>query len=1534
MADAVPKCPYVGLQPYTQDDRDYFFGRERDRRIIAANLHATPLTVLYGGSGVGKSSILLAGVVPDLRAQPHTAVAVFREWQRADFLSALKQRVLDAVRLAAPDAAIAKGTVEQPLDELLALAAGAVGGPVFLVFDQFEEYFLYHPESDGEQPFESEFARTVNRSELDASVLVALRDDGLARLDRFRARVPNLLGNTLRLRHLDPKAAEDAIREPLKVYNRRVGDAAAMAIEDELVMAVLQQVRSGAVSLGGSGGTGQEQVEESAIETPFLQLVLTRLWEHETANGSRVLRLNTLRDLGGAGEIARKHLDDIMGHLDADSQEVCARCFDRFVTPSGTKIACRLGDLRAWARDLGPGVSQVMTRLAENRILRPVTTPGGELSYEIFHDVLAPAVLDWRNRYVLDHERLEAERKAAAEAAARERETIRDQELVQVQALATEQRARADAERQRAAEEQRRAEAESERAEERRQRLEQQVRATRRQWVLIGALLVVLIFAVSQWLRAEGQAKRANAEAGRANAEATRAGRAAAIATEQAALAGRSAEEAKTAKKEADNLRDLARRDARSAFSRELAAVAMGRLEFDPERSLILSRYALHKTRSQDPGERDLLAELQEPLNRSLQAVRGFRFRPSIIDMPGSALTAVAVSRNGRRFATAGEDGVAVIWDAASGDEIRKLPGQHQGAVSDLAFGAGTWLVTVGTDGAIVVWDTESGNVRVRRDSQPQDKLPARSKPFNRVVVSPDGATLATAGAAGTQLWSLSFAAGTAKLEPQPFAVRTRSENPASSTLAFSPDGKFLAVGTQGFATVYEVSKGGAGGSALPAARSQTPAVAFSFDGARVATVGNDGAAIIVDRITGRQLTRLEHGAAVTAIAFRPPDSRQIMTVGLDKFARLWDVVSGEQILAGLRHESDILGVTFNPDGRRFVTVERKSARVWDLPFTHVAAITSAALSSDGRRLGTGDVTGTVKVWDTVSGHELLVLPAHEAPIRSIAFTGDDRGLITIGRDLVVKVWDVTTGLEVGTVRVGDDVFGVAVSRDGKRAATTEAAGVTRIWAVGSAGTELGRVTYEAQPLPRVLTPAFSPDGRRLAVSGTDGGVQVWDALTLQPLTKLRQRAPAVGLAFDPSGSRLAIADTSRMLRLWDISGSSPRAVFERSEQVVALGFNPSGTDLLVATGTGQVKQLEVATGKERRVLAGQTRSLTAAGFSLNARHAVMLESGGGVRLAALEVDDMLRFAPYLVERPLSGKDCAKFLRVSREECPPEIQALQQFSDGRRFSMEGDVPRALERFRRASQLDPSGMGKPEDVAKSLASMHLIAEGRRLALRGEIEPSAALFRRAVAIDGDLRLDPQIAARRIRAWRLLSRAGRFAGEGNAEEVRKLIGQARRVDPGLPESTGQGLLRSVSEQLIQRTIEHISSNRIEPALVAYREAVGITPDLESLNFDADEWNGVCWFFTARGHAATVLPACELAGRKNEKDPGIRDSRGVARALTGNLQGAIADVQFFVDAAKTDADIRQQRLRWLEALRKGENPFTPEELKTLESQ
>jgi WD40 repeat protein len=416
MPDDLPlgSCPYRGLQPYTAADRAFFFGRGRDQQIIVSNLYAASLTILYGGSGVGKTSVLLAGVVPQLAQTPRLVVVAFRHWQAENFLTNLKSDVLAAVRQnlgAAVDV-----DLQLPLDEIVQQCAALVRGPIFFILDQFEEYFLYHPESQGENNFDVELARAINRQDVDASFVFSMREDGLSKLDRFQGRIPNLLNNLLRLEHLDRQAATDAIQEPLAEYNRRLTDGQQpVSIEPELVTALLDQLRAGKVTLEF---TGQGQISgapadgdvDARIETPFLQMVLLRLWEQEQSEKSLQLRKATLEKLGGPENIARSHLDTQLGKFKEAECEMTAELLRYLVTPSGTKIAQEASALASWANLDETAVERLLNRLSspEMRILRTVSAPGQPVRYEIFHDVLARAVVSWRARRRLIRERRRA----------------------------------------------------------------------------------------------------------------------------------------------------------------------------------------------------------------------------------------------------------------------------------------------------------------------------------------------------------------------------------------------------------------------------------------------------------------------------------------------------------------------------------------------------------------------------------------------------------------------------------------------------------------------------------------------------------------------------------------------------------------------------------------------------------------------------------------------------------------------------------------------------------------------------------------------------------------------------------------------------------------------------------------------------------------------------------------------------------------------------------------------------------------------
>lgn len=422
-ANGSPDTPYVGLNYFTESQADLFFGREAERKKIIGNLRTARLTLLYAASGVGKSSLLRAGVASRLLelarsdAAPSAASylpVVFGSWRDrpVEALIAAIQEAITPFLGSGSDFALPPGSLEAAVS----LASDELDATLLVCLDQFEEYFLYH---DADDSFADEVARCVNRADLRVRFLISIRDDAYAKLgDLFVGRIPNVYGNYLHLGHLGTRAAADAIRKPIGRYNELHHVTQPVKIETELVDAVIAQVRSGQVSGQAAArtarpGNGAPRTD-GEVETPYLQLVMKRLWEAEAAAGSQTLRLSTLTVLGGAQEIVSRHLDIELDELSDREQEVVAEVFRYLITPSGTKIA---HDVPTLAEYTGRGASEVGALLeklsrGDARIVRPVPPPpgaDGPPRFEVFHDVLAAPILDWRARRTAD--RLERERR-------------------------------------------------------------------------------------------------------------------------------------------------------------------------------------------------------------------------------------------------------------------------------------------------------------------------------------------------------------------------------------------------------------------------------------------------------------------------------------------------------------------------------------------------------------------------------------------------------------------------------------------------------------------------------------------------------------------------------------------------------------------------------------------------------------------------------------------------------------------------------------------------------------------------------------------------------------------------------------------------------------------------------------------------------------------------------------------------------------------------------------------------------------------
>jgi CHASE2 domain-containing sensor protein len=404
-ADHPRRSPYQGLLPYREDDAAYFFGRDTAREVVIDNLLAYRLSILYGPSGVGKSSLLQAGVIRHLHEEgrrqlasgsaPEYAAVMFSSWS-GDPVAGLQRAIRNTLEKLSPD--LARGLPDGSLSDLISAAGDRIDGSLLIILDQFEEYFLYHPRDDETKgSFDDELALALTRREVPASCLISIREDALAQLDRFAGRIPNLLDNLVRVDHLDAAAAREAIEGPIEQWNR-LEEEEPVRIEPQLVEAVLEGVQTGRVRAGDSdpGGALTDGARDGRIQTPYLQLVLTRLWEEEARAGSRVLRLETLERLGGAERIVATHLDAAMATLSRREQLVAARVLRYLVTPSGTKIAHETNDLAEYAELPEPAVTTVLERLTrEARILQPV----GDSRYEIYHDALAGPIVEWRTRW-------------------------------------------------------------------------------------------------------------------------------------------------------------------------------------------------------------------------------------------------------------------------------------------------------------------------------------------------------------------------------------------------------------------------------------------------------------------------------------------------------------------------------------------------------------------------------------------------------------------------------------------------------------------------------------------------------------------------------------------------------------------------------------------------------------------------------------------------------------------------------------------------------------------------------------------------------------------------------------------------------------------------------------------------------------------------------------------------------------------------------------------------------------------------------
>ncbi len=473
------------------------------------------------------------------------------------------------------------------------------------------------------------------------------------------------------------------------------------------------------------------------------------------------------------------------------------------------------------------------------------------------------------------------------------------------------------------------------------------------------------------------------------------------------------------------------------------------------------------------------------------------------------------------------------------------------------------------------------------------------------------------------------------------------SHKSAVLSVAFSPDGKLLATGTQAGVVRIWQAKTGQELQKWPAHQENATTVRFSPDGRYLATGSWDKTVKVwdVEKVlqgeVNEPLLRQEHTMRVWSVTFSPDGQRLASAGGREAHekgeVKVWDMKTGQEALTLSSFTWAVRCVQFSPDGRRLATASAGLVQLWDAQTGREQLtcrdpqgnLQEVVFSPDGRRLaavgGNIDMHADreIKVWDAQTGQEVFSLRGHVGGLRSVAFSPDGRRLASGGLDQTVKLWDAATGQEVLTLRGHlDNVFCVAFSADGHQLASGSGDNTLRIWDASP---------LEREPGPEYLTlrghtgavtdVAFHPtDGRSLVSAGTDGTVRVWDFWSGKELGTLhgppfttRQR-----VAYSPDGRRLAVVSgiQDATTRIWDTTSAKETCSFRgHTAPDLCVAFSPDGRHVASAGFDFVVRVWEATTGKEVQALKDHDWPIVGVAFSPDGRHLASGSADSTVRV-------------------------------------------------------------------------------------------------------------------------------------------------------------------------------------------------------------------------------------------------------------------------------------------------------------------------------
>jgi len=1166
-APGVP--PFKGLQHFEESDAHLYFGREALIQRLAQQLHSHNFLAVLGASGSGKSSLVRAGLLPTLR-QIASNQATWQIHVITPTAHPMRALAMTLSPTTSPVSAVA--TLMDALTSdarALDLAAHRLitpGQRLLLIVDQFEEIFtLCRSETERQAFINNLIQAAAPETSGPVTVVLTLRADFYAQCGPYRQLCERLATEQEYVSPMTVAELRQAIEEPA-----RRGE---WSFEPGLVALLLRDI----------GADSPRQLEPGAL--PLLSHALLETWKRRRG---RLLTLKGYEEAGGArGAIART-AETVYAQLSGTRQNIARQIFIR-LTELGegapdTRRRVNLEELLPQPDQPQAAANQeihtVLKTLADARLI----TINAD-TVEVAHEAL---IREWPTlRVWLDADRagLQIQRHCAETSREWARLNYPVSELYRGARLATatewaathpqdfnslERRflAASNAEAQREATEreaqrQRELQAAQQLAETETQRAQAQANAAqqfRRGMLVLGLLAFIAILAAVAYYQSNqtaNQAAQANATLAAQNEHIAQA------ASTQEALARQQAIELATQKAQAQAIAVTAENNFRRAEAQRLAAEANALIQ------------------NQDSAE---LA--------ALLAIRSSRLRYS-------------------------PQGDTALLNALNLDYPIQIISSTVG-IFDLDFSPdGNYLFTSNS------YQRTAGLIDIKTGQEIRTYGPANSL-LNTAQLSPDGRLGVTTSESEpfAQVWDIATG-------QEVFQLISSTITSTLRAATFSPDGKFIAtVGREGQINLWG-AQNGQFIRAFLGATGPIWSVAFSPDGQWLAT-GGDTTVQIWEVPTGQLVTLLNgHTSPVKSIVFSS-DSQKVLTGGDDTTLRLWSRSTGETLQVFKGHTGGINTVLFAPDGLSVLSAGYdRTLRTWEITTgqetrrrsVHNNTIRALTLSLNGRYLASTGDDQTIRIWDleTPAGppqfkHDALVGSVAFSPIAPLALTGSS--------DKTARVWDITTG-ELQHVLTSTEIIQVvAFSPDGTLAALGSWGGPIRLYTVqtGQLATELNA--------PNALALAFAPDGKTLFSGGWSGEISQWDLASgevTRPLTG--HTSLLYGLAVSPNGQYLLSSSYDQTSRVWDLQTGQTLFVLDDQGNagVNAAAFSHDGRFALTSNNNKLARVWDLQTGQNVLTLTGHTDIVWSASFSPDDKQIITSSSDKTVQIWDARTGERLR---------------------------------------------------------------------------------------------------------------------------------------------------------------------------------------------------------------------------------------------------------------------------------------------------------------------